>query len=64
MSVQATTQAIGAGRRKYHVVVAIPGFKLNHLNPKEFAVFSFVSSRATTLERPQTPLAAPITYTR
>jgi hypothetical protein len=34
------------------ILVAIPGFNLEWLNPKEFAVFSFVSSRAIALERP------------
>ena len=45
-------------------LVAIPGFNLERLNPKEFAVFSFVSSRAIALEHLRTPQTALITYTR
>jgi len=46
------------------VLVAIPGFILNRLNPKEFAVLSFVSSRAVAFERPRTPVPTLNTYTR
>ena len=37
---------------------------MNELNPKEFAVFSFVSSGAIAFKRPRTPLTTLITYTR
>jgi hypothetical protein len=46
------------------ILVAIPGFLLSHRNPKEFAVFSFVSSKAVALKRPLAPQTALITYTR
>ena len=45
-------------------VVAIAGFNLNRLNPKEFAAFSFVSCKAIALDRSRTPLTALITHTR
>jgi hypothetical protein len=37
--------------RKFEDLVAIPGFLLNRLIPKEFAVISFVPNMALALER-------------